>query len=49
VDALKLKICIHLGVAMGSKFYTIKFKNQIGSALFLFIFELKLIKGSNKL
>jgi hypothetical protein len=35
----------HLGVTMGSKFYTIRFKDQIGlsSGPILFIFELKFI------
>jgi hypothetical protein len=36
---------------MDSKLYTTKYKDQVAlrSGLFLFIFELKLIKDSNKL
>jgi hypothetical protein len=36
---------VQVGVTMGSKFYTIRFKDRIrlGSSLFLFIFELKFI------
>jgi hypothetical protein len=39
-----------LGVVMDSIFYTTKFKDQVEyRALFIFTFELKLIKGSKKL
>jgi hypothetical protein len=36
---------------MSSKFYTIKFKDwiKLGSSSIIFIFEIKLIKGSNAL
>jgi hypothetical protein len=42
---------VQLEILMGSKFYAIKFKDQIklSSTLSLFIFKLKLVNDLNKL